>query len=229
MRHQGIHESVMSYDDYAIQPLIQRFYADMEDNESDELSQDGQDTEDRKVFFHQFGDPSARTRLHTTTWLDLPEWIRMSESRVIGSGPDFFIAKPRVKASPQRGFRRETLTASQNRLGRGTSVKAMREVDTIDISRSPQRAGSTALAPKLAASIPLDINLGPLRRPWVYSPFAMARFTCRVEMPLETVIYPGQQSHGFCGGERELHASAFSTSCDSVGDMLDQILDMYGD
>ncbi|KAK2772567.1 hypothetical protein CKAH01_13947 [Colletotrichum kahawae] len=143
-------------------------------------------------------------------------------------GTDIFLANPRVDAPLQRVFHGETLTASQNRLSRGTSVKAMREVDTIDISHSPQRAGITAFATNLVASIPLDIGLGPLRRPWVYSPFAMARFTCRVEMALGTVTHPGQQSHGSCEGERELQASTFNTSCDSVGDMLDQILDIPG-
>lgn len=81
MRHQGIHESVMTYDDYACQPLIQRFYADMEDNEVDEVSRDGQDSKESTEPFQLFGDSSACKRLHTTTWLDFPEWIRTSESR----------------------------------------------------------------------------------------------------------------------------------------------------
>ncbi|KAE9566562.1 hypothetical protein CGMCC3_g17289 [Colletotrichum fructicola] len=136
---------------------------------------------------------------------------------------------PRVDASLETSFHKRTLTISQARLGRGTSVKAMGKVDIIDLSRSTQRAGITAFAPTLAVSAPPSIDLGPLRRPWVYSPFTMARFTCRVEMALETITHPGRQPQKPCEGECDLKAWASGPFGNPGEDMLDQIIDMYGD
>lgn len=105
----------------------------------------------------------------------------------------------------------------------------MGKVDIIELSRSTQRAGITASAPVPAVSAPLRINFGPLRRPWVYSPFTMARFTCRVEMALETITHPGRQTQKPCEGEYDLKAWASGPFGDPVEDILDQIIDMYDD
>ncbi|KAF0324538.1 hypothetical protein GQ607_008242 [Colletotrichum asianum] len=105
----------------------------------------------------------------------------------------------------------------------------MGKVDIIDLSRSTQRAGITAFAPTLAVSAPPSIDLGPLRRPWVYSLFTMARFTCRVEMALETITHPEHQPQKPCEGECDLKAWDSGPFGDPVEDMLDQIIDMYGD
>ncbi|KAJ0330097.1 hypothetical protein COL922a_012621 [Colletotrichum nupharicola] len=91
MRREETHESVMNYNDYASQPHIQHFHADMdrnesaedcrkggeeeddgEDSQSDDISHGRQDVREAQVLFFEPSDDSpARPRPYTTTWLDV--------------------------------------------------------------------------------------------------------------------------------------------------------------
>ncbi|KAH9230900.1 hypothetical protein K456DRAFT_1917192 [Colletotrichum gloeosporioides 23] len=101
MRREETHESVMNYNDYASQPHIQQFHADMdrnesaedcrkggeeeddgEDSHSDDISHGRQDVREAQVLFFEPSDDSpARPRPYTTTWLDVAGWIHMTESK----------------------------------------------------------------------------------------------------------------------------------------------------
>lgn len=101
MRREETHESVMNYNDYASQPHIQQFHADMdrsesaedcrkggeeeedgEDSHSDDISHGRQDVREAQVlFFEPSDDYPARPRPYTTTWLDVAGWIHMTESK----------------------------------------------------------------------------------------------------------------------------------------------------
>ncbi|KAI8156025.1 hypothetical protein K4K49_006233 [Colletotrichum sp. SAR 10_70] len=246
MRREETHESVMNYNDYASQPHIQQFHADMDRNESaedyrkgGEEDDDGEDShsdeishgrqEGRNSVGLQFAPFSHKFRASLPSVDTLGVFSHVGYTLHLYTRKAQTIERPRVDASLKREFHRRTLTVLQARLSRGTSVKAMGKIDIIDLSRSTQRAGITASAPTLAVSAPPSINFGPLRRPWVYSPFTMARITCRVEMALETITHPGRQLQKACEGECDLKAWASGPFGNPGEDMLDQIIDMYGD